>query len=213
MLRLHAGVCATKLVSRKNRQLRAFPCPVARGAVLCLHSGIYLCPCIHLSSGSRCVVCVACDPTTDTVQQHQAACRSTGDERHLRQHPHFPNLNPSCPLLYVLTMKACLSHEAAERPSFEEIQTLLQDIAREVATGTYVNSGGAVLVRMPLCLSCAGKLGDQSKSDRVSLLCSYASTCTLACALTHSQIFAGGKRGGPHTSGPRCAAPGASCGH
>lgn len=53
------------------------------------------------------------------------------------------------PLTYVLTMKACRSPHVAEVPTMAQVRELLDDIAAEVATGSYVDCKGRVQVRMP----------------------------------------------------------------
>ena len=58
------------------------------------------------------------------------------------RHPMFPDLPASVPLTYVLSMKACLSELPRERPSFEDLTTLLEDCSSEVLTGSYTNSMG-----------------------------------------------------------------------
>lgn len=63
------------------------------------------------------------------------------------RHQHFPNLPASTPLTYVLAMKAALSEQPSERPSFEDLVTLLDDTIAEVEGGTYLNSEGASMVR------------------------------------------------------------------
>ena len=55
---------------------------------------------------------------------------------------------PAVPLLYVLTMTACLSDGTDERPSFDDLWTLLADMDAEVATGSYINSEGVPAVRL-----------------------------------------------------------------
>ena len=50
-------------------------------------------------------------------------------------------------MTYTLAMKACLSPHPRDRPSFPQILTILEDLKAEVATGTYLNSGGASAVR------------------------------------------------------------------
>ena len=73
-----------------------------------------------------------------------------GTVQQYRQHPSFPRLPASVPLTYTLTTKACLSEQPADRPSFEQLLAILDDLQAEVATGTYLNSRGNVQVR---CLS------------------------------------------------------------
>ena len=44
-------------------------------------------------------------------------------------------------------MKACLSDSVAERPNFEQILGILDDMVGEVATGTYLNARGRYQAR------------------------------------------------------------------
>ena len=69
-------------------------------------------------------------------------------ERRLVRHPMFPDLPASVPLTYVLSMKACLSEVPRERPSFDDLTTLLEDCSSEVLTGSYTNSMGHQWVRL-----------------------------------------------------------------
>lgn len=48
--------------------------------------------------------------------------------------------------------QACLSEEPDERPSFEQVQTLLLDVRAEVGSGRYVDSKGDVRVRAPVAI-------------------------------------------------------------
>lgn len=50
-------------------------------------------------------------------------------------------------MTYTLAMKACLSEAPAGRPSFAQLQTLLSDLADEVASGQFLNAAGATVVR------------------------------------------------------------------
>ena len=69
-----------------------------------------------------------------------------GHHRHVR-HPGFPCLPSTTPLTYTLTMKACLSEAAAERPTFADLVSLLEDCAAEVQGGSYADSEGNICVR------------------------------------------------------------------
>jgi hypothetical protein len=75
-------------------------------------------------------------------------CRAPDDAadasnvRHYIRHPQFPDLPASVPLIYVLTMKACLSELVEERPPFSDLTVLLEDTASEVDSGSYINSEG-----------------------------------------------------------------------
>jgi hypothetical protein len=75
--------------------------------------------------------------------------------RTYQKHPHFPNLPANVPLTYFLSMKACLSDVPCERPSFDDLRTLIDDTAAEVLSGTYINSEGLQMVRtVPACMCC-----------------------------------------------------------
>ena len=76
-----------------------------------------------------------------------ATTAADSDEGAYSQHPDFPNVPNSAPLAYTLAMAACLSTRPAQRPRFEQLVDLLQDMEREVARGRYVNAAGAVHVR------------------------------------------------------------------
>jgi hypothetical protein len=66
----------------------------------------------------------------------------------------FPDVPARVPMTYTLAMKACLSTTPADRPSFQQVQTLLRDVQAEVAKGSYVDSDGAPQVRgVPRLLS------------------------------------------------------------
>lgn len=66
----------------------------------------------------------------------------------LMRHPDYPHLPDTVPMTYTLAMKACLSHHPKDRPSFPQILTILHDLKAETETGTYINSGGCLAVRM-----------------------------------------------------------------
>jgi hypothetical protein len=46
-------------------------------------------------------------------------------------------------------MKACLSPHPAERPTFAQILSILDDMVGEVATGVYLNARGRNQARAP----------------------------------------------------------------
>jgi hypothetical protein len=62
-------------------------------------------------------------------------------------HDAFPMLPAAVPLVYTLTMQACVAQAPAERPTFEQAAQLLEDTAVEVAGGMYVDSEGRKQVR------------------------------------------------------------------
>lgn len=61
-------------------------------------------------------------------------------------HPAFPSVPGSVPLTFALTMQACLAPSPTDRPSFEQVLTLLHDCASEVAVGEYINAAGLIQV-------------------------------------------------------------------
>lgn len=76
-----------------------------------------------------------------------------GGPRSFEQHPDFPRLPASVPLAYSLALKACLDPSPAERPTCPDLLRLLDDLAAEVAEGSYVNSKGLIQVRRCCWLS------------------------------------------------------------
>jgi hypothetical protein len=68
-------------------------------------------------------------------------------------HPDYPTLRENVPLTYALTMKACLRQHAMERPTFDQILELLQDVCSEVDRGKYLDGDGRVRVRLRLLRS------------------------------------------------------------
>ena len=54
------------------------------------------------------------------------------------------------PLTYTLTIKACLSADASERPTYAQLEELLADMRAEVHSGHYISSKGQVTVRAAL---------------------------------------------------------------
>lgn len=93
--------------------------------------------------------CALCrDAASDTggaaIASHRRRSRTE-----FRWNPDFPTLSRAAPLTYTLTMKACLSAEAAERPTFAQVRTLLQDMQRELSRGRYIDSDGLVQVPPP----------------------------------------------------------------
>lgn len=71
--------------------------------------------------------------------------------------PDYPNLAQFVPLTFALTMHACLREHHRERPTFEQIIELLDDVHREVASGEYIDVSGAKRVRRPRRRPCAGQ--------------------------------------------------------
>eukprot|EP00892_Ulva_mutabilis_P002023 jgi/Ulvmu1/11821/UM080_0032.1 len=76
----------------------------------------------------------------DAGTQHAAA--SEDKEVDFRLHSQFPQLPWSTPLTYMLTMRACLNADPAERPKFEQIQGLLRDLGEEIGSGSYTDTIG-----------------------------------------------------------------------
>jgi hypothetical protein len=64
-------------------------------------------------------------------------------------HPSYPCLPSRVPLIYTLTMQACVSSIPSDRPTFDQAAQLLEDTAMEVAGGVYVDSEGKRQVRPP----------------------------------------------------------------
>ena len=61
------------------------------------------------------------------MQSDSDVCRKTPQGLGWRRQASYPDMPSAVPLLYVLTMKACLSDVPHERPSFEDILTLLTE--------------------------------------------------------------------------------------
>lgn len=64
----------------------------------------------------------------------------------LSHHPDYPSLPAAVPLTYTLVMRACLSQDPAERPSFGHLVSMLEDLKTEVESGSYVDSTGGMQV-------------------------------------------------------------------
>jgi hypothetical protein len=78
----------------------------------------------------------------------------------------------SVPLDYTLTVAACLSQTPADRPTFEELLVLLEDMEREAARGQYVNSAAIMKVRSHIF---------SGRSRRVCSLAKLCSACAVDC--------------------------------
>jgi hypothetical protein len=58
------------------------------------------------------------------------------------RHPDFPSVPVDTPLTCAQALCACLSVAPSQRPSFAQLVVILGDVAKEIATGRYVNSAG-----------------------------------------------------------------------
>lgn len=83
--------------------------------------------------------CVLCRDELDEPDAQHARCAFV-------RHPAFPYLPATVPLTFTLTMKACLSENPDERPTFGQILTIFDDLVFEVASGSYLNSLGQMMV-------------------------------------------------------------------
>jgi hypothetical protein len=87
------------------------------------------------------------------VIKKEAPCREDNPDDpdgHMGEYdvnPDYPNLEQFVPLTYALTMHACLRENHRERPMFEQIIELLDDVHREVASGEYIDVSGSQRVR------------------------------------------------------------------
>jgi hypothetical protein len=66
------------------------------------------------------------------------------------------------PLTYTLMMVACLSEKPGDRPNFDQIVTVLQDIKDEVSSGCYLNSEGTPQVRRDMLSRFLSKTAKQA---------------------------------------------------
>eukprot|EP00892_Ulva_mutabilis_P012772 jgi/Ulvmu1/9868/UM057_0022.1 len=89
------------------------------------------------------------NPTpTASKRKHAAAAATKGGSDALKpqfeyiMHPAFPELPAGAPLTFTLTMHACLSVSPTDRPSFDQVKTLFEDLNEEIWTGQYINSVG-----------------------------------------------------------------------
>ena len=112
------------------------------------------CRASHVHASALAVKHAARSPQrADAGDAHACACmcrRQGGEEGGAADvvvHPAFPALPASVPLTYALTMQACLAASPTERPTFEQVLTLLHDCDAEVAVGEYINSAGRIQVR------------------------------------------------------------------
>lgn len=78
-----------------------------------------------------------------TIAQELGSIRATEYD----VHPEYPTLRDNIPLTYALTMKACLRQHAMERPTFDQILELLDDVSAEVRRGKYLDGDGRARVR------------------------------------------------------------------
>ena len=99
-------------------------------------TALWCASCIH----SRMHACCACRDELDEPDAQHARCAFV-------RHPAFPYLPATVPLTFTLTMKACLSENPDERPTFGQILTIFDDVVFEVASGSYLNSLGQMMVR------------------------------------------------------------------
>ena len=127
-------------------------------------------------------------PLTQKLQWRACGCRgeiahtsnfadSQGRDQGFRTHPMFPSLPSSVPLTYTLTLKACLSEKPSERPSFEQLLSILDDMVGEVATGVYLNARGhpqnaSAVQAMPTEAPATVSAGLSGGSDRSGALSS-----------------------------------------
>lgn len=78
------------------------------------------------------------------------ACRPIQQSGALQEAPcGFPDVLPTCPLTYTLLMKACMSRNTADRPSFAQMLQIFTDMNRELSQDRYVDSTGTVQARPP----------------------------------------------------------------
>eukprot|EP00892_Ulva_mutabilis_P012770 jgi/Ulvmu1/9866/UM057_0020.1 len=80
-------------------------------------------------------------PRSDDASSSDAAAQQKPQFEYL-MHPAFPELPEGAPLTFTLTMHACLSPAPTDRPTFDQVRTLLSDLNEEVQTGQYINAIG-----------------------------------------------------------------------
>eukprot|EP00892_Ulva_mutabilis_P012771 jgi/Ulvmu1/9867/UM057_0021.1 len=81
------------------------------------------------------------DDDDDDVNLSDAAAQQKPQFEYL-MHPAFPELPEGAPLTFTLTMHACLSPAPTDRPTFDQVQTLFNDLEDEIQSGKYINSQG-----------------------------------------------------------------------
>eukprot|EP00892_Ulva_mutabilis_P012786 jgi/Ulvmu1/9880/UM057_0035.1 len=110
-------------------------------------------------------------------------------------HPEFPDLPGAVPLTFTLMMHACLSLTPTERPTFEQVVTLIADLEEEIEGGCYIDSTGA-------------------RQDTASLAGGLASAAAAACAVSNAvltgDISAPCSQKAPASGRPSAGAPAVS---
>jgi hypothetical protein len=113
----------------------------------------------HCTHDEEILLCRGCDKESESGVLEEGVNDEPGVSQHRRppqfvrrpspsliRHPDFPHLPEVAPMTYTLAMKACLSQNPEERPSFVQLLTILRDLKAEVAAGSYLNSEGAQVV-------------------------------------------------------------------
>ena len=91
-----------------------------------------------------------CDEMLVSGRRRVHACRPIQQSGALQEAPcGFPDVLPTCPLTYTLLMKACMSRNTADRPSFAQMLQIFTDMNRELSQDRYVDSTGTVQARPP----------------------------------------------------------------
>lgn len=81
-------------------------------------------------------------PEKDAHNQQEKSDEGADEGTEYVMNPQFPEMPASVPLTYTLAMHACLSAAPEERPTFEDVTQMMEDLENEVATGEYINSLG-----------------------------------------------------------------------
>eukprot|EP00892_Ulva_mutabilis_P000431 jgi/Ulvmu1/10389/UM061_0073.1 len=87
----------------------------------------------------------------------------------------FPDVLPTCPLTYTLLMKACMSRNTADRPSFAQMLQIFSDMNRELSQDRYVDATGTVQLASQMLRPISGlPLRTEAPDSEDNFFCSGA---------------------------------------